>query len=190
MVLAGTFRNIKNYVNYYYYLTHTRCPSWFIGVILGYYIYKLKRQEFRLELNKTVVWIIWGVCLGTMLTCVLGGFNSLRGEEYYRWGNAFYIALVRPVWCLAISWVILACTNDYGGDKKKTKKSKPTKLLSGPINWVLSLPIYQVLNRFTYTVYLTHVTILYMITYDKKHPGYFSNINVVGTRKYLAFICT
>jgi peptidoglycan/LPS O-acetylase OafA/YrhL len=73
--------------------------------------------------------------------------------------------------------------------KKNPKKSKPTKPLSGPINWVLSLPIYQVLNRFTYTVYLIHVTILYMITYDKKRPGYFSNINVVGTRKYLAFIC-
>jgi hypothetical protein len=121
MVLAGTFRNIKNYENYYYYRTHTRCPSWFIGVILGYYIYKLKQKEFRLKLNKTVVWIIWGVCLGTMLTCVLGGFNSLRDEEYDRWGNAFYIALVRPVWSLAISWIILACTNDYGGEKKSKK---------------------------------------------------------------------
>jgi hypothetical protein len=56
------------------------------------------------------------MCLGTMLACSLGGYSTLRGEEYDRYGNAFYIALVRPVWSVAVSWVILACTNDYGGE--------------------------------------------------------------------------
>jgi hypothetical protein len=127
-----------------------------------------------------MVWIIWGVCLGTMLACSLGGYGTLRGEQYDRWGNAIHIALVRPIWSLAVSWVILACTNDYGGEKKKTKKAKPTKLFSGPINWVLSLPIYQVLNRFTYSIYLSHLTIFYMITFAKKRPDYFSSFNMVS----------
>jgi peptidoglycan/LPS O-acetylase OafA/YrhL len=181
--VTSTFRNPKNYEKYYYYLTHTRCVPWFIGLILGYYIFKLKQDKLRLKLNKTLVWIIWAVCFGTMLTCVLGGHSTLRGEEYDRWGNAFYIALVRPVWSLAVSWVILACTNDYGGENKPKKKSKPTKVFPGPVNWVLSLPIYQVLNRFTYSIYLTHVTLLYIISYDRKRPGYFSNFNLVGTNR-------
>jgi hypothetical protein len=71
-----------------------------------------------------MVWIIWGVCLGTMLACSLGGYGTLRGEEYDRWGNAIHIALVRPVWSLAVSWVILACTNDYGGEKTNTTKNQ------------------------------------------------------------------
>jgi hypothetical protein len=78
----------------------------------------MKQNEFRLELNKLVVWIIWGLCLLTMLACSLGGYSTLRGEEYDRLGNAFHIALVRSAWSLAISWVILACTSDYGGDNK------------------------------------------------------------------------
>ncbi|CAH1381071.1 unnamed protein product, partial [Tenebrio molitor] len=154
--------NVNNYQNYYYFLTHTRGAPWFVGVILGYYIFKLKQNEFTLKLNKTVVWIIWGVCLGTMLACSLGGYSTLRGEEYDRYGNAFHIALVRPVWSVAVSWIILACTSDYGG----------------PINWVLSLPIYQVLNRFTYSIYLTHLTILNVIAFNKKRPDYFSNFNM------------
>ncbi|KAJ3619355.1 hypothetical protein MTP99_005043 [Tenebrio molitor] len=156
------YGNFNNYQNYYYFLTHTRCAPWFIGLILGYYIFKLKQNEFRLELNKLVVLIIWGVCLGTMLVCSLGGYRTLRGEEYDRLGNAFHIALVRPAWSVAISWVILACISDYGG----------------PINWVLSLPIHQVLNRFSYCIYLIHVTILYMIIFDQKRSYEFSNLNM------------
>ncbi|KAJ3630520.1 hypothetical protein MTP99_011713 [Tenebrio molitor] len=161
-ILTNFYGNVSNYENLYYFLTHTRCAPWLIGLILGYYIFKLKQDEFKLKLNKTMVWIIWGVCLGTMLACSLGGYGTLRGEQYDRWGNAIHIALVRPVWSLAVSWVILACTNDYGG----------------PINWVLSLPIYQVLNRFTYSIYLSHLTIFYMITFAKKRPDYFSSFNM------------
>jgi peptidoglycan/LPS O-acetylase OafA/YrhL len=125
-ILASAFRNRSNYGKYYYVRTHTRCAPWFIGVILGYYIFKIKQNQFRLKLKKIVVWILWGLCFGTLLACVLGGHSTLRGEEYDRWGNAFHIALVRPVWCLAVSWIILACTNDYGGEKK-TKKTKTHK---------------------------------------------------------------
>ncbi|KAJ3619361.1 hypothetical protein MTP99_005049 [Tenebrio molitor] len=101
---------------------------------------------------------------GTMLACSLGGYRTLRNKGYDKWGNAIHIALVRPVWSLAISWVILACTNDYGG----------------LINWVLSLPIYQILNRFTYSysIYLTHLTILHIAIYGKKRPDYFNNFNM------------
>jgi hypothetical protein len=121
-VLARAFRNSYNYQNKYYLLTHTRSAPWVIGVILGYFIFKIKQKELTLKLNRIVVWVMWGVCFGTLLACVLGGHSTLRGEEYDRWGNAFHIALVRPAWSLAICWVILACTNDYGGEKKNNKK--------------------------------------------------------------------
>jgi hypothetical protein len=119
-----------------------------------------------------------------MLACSLGGYRTLRNKGYDKWGNAIHIALVRPVWSLAISWVILACTNDYGGEKK-VNKLKPTRLFAGLINWVLSLPIYQILNRFTYSysIYLTHLTILHIAIYGKKRPDYFNNFNMVSSCK-------
>jgi peptidoglycan/LPS O-acetylase OafA/YrhL len=117
-----------------------------------------------------------------MLTCSLGGYRTLRSKEYDKWGNAIHIALVRPVWSLAVSLLILACTNDYGGEKKMNKL-KPTRLFAGPINWILSLPIYEILNRFSYSIYLTHLTNLYMTIYGKKRPDYFSNFNMVGTSR-------
>jgi amino acid transporter len=90
--------NSYNYQNNYYLVTHTRSVPWVIGVILGYFIFKIKQNEVTLKLNRIVVWVMWGVCFGTLLACVLGGHSTLRGEEYDRWGNAFHIALVRPAW--------------------------------------------------------------------------------------------
>lgn len=55
---------------------------------------------------------------------------------------------------------------------------------SGPINWFLSLPIFGVLNRFSYSMYLTHVTTLYMITYSTKLPVYFSDFYLVSIAKW------
>ncbi|RZC31744.1 nose resistant to fluoxetine protein 6-like, partial [Asbolus verrucosus] len=162
VILSNLYGNATDYSNKYYLLTHTRATPWVIGVILGYYIFKIKQNEIRFRLHKFVALMMWAICLATLLTCVLGGHGTLRGKEYDRMGNSFHIAFVRPVWSIAISWIILACITNYGG----------------PINWILSLPIYQVLNRFTYSIYLTHVTMLYMIIYNKKWPDYFSDLNM------------
>nr|XP_008192685.2 PREDICTED: nose resistant to fluoxetine protein 6-like [Tribolium castaneum] len=161
-ILSNFYGNSNDYQTKYYLLTHTRSGPWVIGMVLGYFIFKIKHNEISLRPNKVVVFVSWGVCLGTLLACVLGGHSTLRGKEYDKWGNAIHIALVRPIWSLAISWIILACTTCHGG----------------PINWFLSLPIYQVLNRFTYSIYLTHVTLLYVIAYGKKWPDYFGDFNM------------
>lgn len=112
-------RNSINYQNRYYLLTHTRAGPWVIGVILGYFIFKIKQNEISFKLNRIIVFVFWGVCLGTLLACVLGGHSTLRGKEYDKWGNAVHIALVRTVWSIAISWIILACATSYGGTRKK-----------------------------------------------------------------------
>ncbi|XP_063927803.1 nose resistant to fluoxetine protein 6-like [Zophobas morio] len=152
----------NDYHNKYYLLTHTRGTPWVVGVVLGFFLFKIKQKEITLELNQWVVLVAWGACFATLLACVLGGHSTLRSPEYDRWGNVLHITLVRPVWSVAIAWIILACCNDYGG----------------PINWILSLPIFQVLNRFTYGIYLTHVTFLHVIAYGRHWPDYFSVFNM------------
>ncbi|XP_063927526.1 nose resistant to fluoxetine protein 6-like [Zophobas morio] len=151
-----------DYQNEYYLLTHTRATPWVVGVVLGFFLFKIKQKEITLELNQWVVLVAWGACFATLLACVLGGHSTLRSPEYDRWGNVLHITLVRPLWSVAIAWIILACCNDYGG----------------PVNWILSLPIFQVLNRFTYGIYLTHVTFLYVIAYGRHWPDYFGGFNM------------
>lgn len=112
-------RNSDNYQNNYYLLTHTRAAPWFIGVILGYFIFKIKQKDITIRLHKLTAIAIWGICITVLFVCVLGGHSSLRGSDYDQWGNAFHIALVRPVWSLSITWIILACITGYGGKLPK-----------------------------------------------------------------------
>nr|XP_008192686.2 PREDICTED: nose resistant to fluoxetine protein 6-like [Tribolium castaneum]XP_015835054.1 PREDICTED: nose resistant to fluoxetine protein 6-like [Tribolium castaneum] len=161
-LVSNFYGNFKDYMHKYYFLTHLRAAPWMIGVILGYYLFKIKQKSTQIKINKIIVCIMWVVCIGVMLACILGGHNTLRSEQYNRWGNSIHIALVRPVWSLAISWIIFACTADYGG----------------PINWILSLPVYQVLNKFTYSMYLVHVVVLSVVIGKRKYPDHFSQLNM------------
>ncbi|XP_063927799.1 nose resistant to fluoxetine protein 6-like [Zophobas morio] len=152
----------NDYHNKYYLRTHTRATPYVVGLVLGFFLFKLKHKEITLKLNQWVVWVAWGACFATLLGCVLGGHSTLRGPEYDRWGNVSHITFVRNLWSLANAWIIIACCNGYGG----------------PVNWFLSLPIFQVLNRFAYGIYLTHVTFLYVIAYGRHWPDYFSVFNM------------
>nr|XP_015835057.1 PREDICTED: nose resistant to fluoxetine protein 6-like isoform X4 [Tribolium castaneum] len=170
-LVSNFYGNFKDYMHKYYFLTHLRAAPWMIGVIVGYYLFKIKQKSTQIKISKIIVCIMWMMCIGVMLACVLGGHNTLRSKQYNRWGNSLHIALVRPVWSLAISWIIFACTADYGG----------------PINWILSLPVYQVLNKFTYSMYLVHVVVLSVVIGNRKYPDHFSQLNMLY--EYAGTIC-
>ncbi|XP_044255135.1 nose resistant to fluoxetine protein 6-like [Tribolium madens] len=170
-LVANLYGNFKEYTHKYYFLTHLRASPWIIGIILGYYLFKIKQNNTQIKINKFIVCITWVICIGAMLGCVLGGHSTLRTKEYDSWGNALYITFIRPVWSVAISWIIFACTVDYGG----------------PVNWFLSLPIYQVLNKFTYSMYLVHVVVLSVIVGNRKYPDHFSKLNMMY--EYAGTVC-
>ncbi|KAJ8969798.1 hypothetical protein NQ317_003303 [Molorchus minor] len=165
--LSGVITNIytrasvDEYMNNFYLKTHTRAAPWLMGIFLGYVLAKMQFQENKNILpkfNKKLLIVLWTICIVGLLSCVYGGHSTLRGPDYDRLGNAFYIALLRPAWSLCVMWIIFACVTGYGG----------------PVNWFLSFPIYQVLNRFTYSIYILHVTVLYIMGYASKRGVYFS----------------
>lgn len=55
--------------------------------------------------------------------------------------------------------------------------------LLGPVNWILSLPIFQIFGRLSYSMYLVHVTTLYMISYSQRIPCFASDFDLVGNKK-------
>ncbi|KAL1509192.1 hypothetical protein ABEB36_003966 [Hypothenemus hampei] len=163
-LITNLYGDIGNYQTKYYLRTHTRASPWFVGALYGYVIAEVKfgNSARYMKLNKLIIYVLWIVALTVIPLCIFLGHDTLRSETYHKYANAFYNALVRPTWALCIGWVAFACSTGYGGF----------------VNTFLSLPIFQILNKFTYSIYLLHVTMLYMIIYASKTPAYYSFFNI------------
>ncbi|KAK5641505.1 hypothetical protein RI129_010052 [Pyrocoelia pectoralis] len=148
------------YVWQYYFPAYTRAAPWLIGIILGYYLYLSKKEKRTLPMKAVVV--VWILSLVVICAIVFGG-HGLLTSEYHKPINSVYFALVRPAWALVISGVIFTCANNYGG----------------PVNWFLSLPIFEVLSRFTYTLYIVHYIVIYILTSQMRTTIFFNNLEAM-----------
>ncbi|XP_031334569.1 O-acyltransferase like protein-like isoform X2 [Photinus pyralis] len=158
----------------YYFPAYTRAAPWLIGIILGYYLYLSKKKRYELS---TIVAILCILSLMVMCAIVFGGHNLIT-SEYRRVLNAIYIALVRPAWALAVAAVIFTCANGY----------------AGPVNWFLSLPIFEVLSRFTYTLYVVHYIVIFVLTSQMRTTVLFRNLEAMhqfwGDFAFTLFVAT
>ncbi|XP_053744262.1 O-acyltransferase like protein-like [Synchiropus splendidus] len=117
-VLSGFFiianaRSTDDFLFFYYYdKPYSRCGPFVIGILFGMYL-KLRKESL---LKKK-----WQVALGWMsslsvLALVVGlGFFFYLDPDPSATGPAFYHGLHRILWVTALSWVILACEEGYGG---------------------------------------------------------------------------
>ncbi|XP_045478918.1 nose resistant to fluoxetine protein 6-like isoform X2 [Harmonia axyridis] len=158
-ILSNLYGDNTEFMMKFYIKTHNRANVWLTGVLVGYVIHQIKQKKLNLRMNKIIIFAIWVVTLVSLLICIFIGHGSLRTKEYQQWGNSLHIALIRQYWAMGISWIMVACISGYGG----------------PVNWFLSLPIYQVLNRFTYSVYIVHYMIITLWFASMKSPIYFSD---------------
>ncbi|KAF2900220.1 hypothetical protein ILUMI_05972 [Ignelater luminosus] len=150
------------YIKYYYFATWIRCLPWLIGIIVGYGIFKIRRTQKELFINKIILLVLWVASLAVLYVCVFEGYDVAIGKAD-KVANAFHMALTRPAWAIALSWVIFACTTGYGG----------------PINWFLTLPVFQVISKLTYSMYLTHYSVLLVIGAQMVAPPAFSNFQML-----------
>ncbi|XP_044747810.1 nose resistant to fluoxetine protein 6-like [Coccinella septempunctata] len=159
-LLSNIYGDSTAFLTQFYVKTHTRANTWLTGVLVGYVIHQIKLKKWNLRLNKILVFVTWIFCLASLLVCIFIGHDSLRTPEYQQWGNSLHIALIRQYWAIGICWIILVCISGYGG----------------PINWFLSLPIYQVFNRFAYSIYIVHYMVITLWFASTKSPIYFSDL--------------
>ncbi|XP_065155198.1 O-acyltransferase like protein-like [Atheta coriaria] len=152
---------LTDYMTIYYTATYTRAAPWLIGIIVGYYIYKIKVvQKGEFKMSRLLNICLWAGSLAVMATCV---FVDKMQDEYDRLAMSSYIAFVRPAWSIALSWLIFACVTGYGG----------------PVNAFLSSRVFQVLARLTYSMYLTHSLVLLVLYMSIKQPLLFSNAHAM-----------
>ncbi|XP_065155200.1 nose resistant to fluoxetine protein 6-like [Atheta coriaria] len=162
LLLAVDVENAEKYSMYYYHATYSRAAPWLIGIIVGYVIYQVKivRKDQKFKIGVYLNMALWIASLAVMATCV---FVDKSQDEYDRLDNSSYIAFVRPAWAIALSWVIFACVTGYGG----------------PVNAFLSARVFQVLARLTYSMYLTHYSVLYVLYLSIKQPMPFTHARVI-----------
>lgn len=108
-----------------------------------------------------------------MLAIVFGNYplQQIDNEESVITG-AFYESCSRVSWAISLSWIIFCCTHGYGG----------------PVNWFLSLSIWQPLARISYSIYLVHLPIQLVLAASVRVPTYFSDTNTVTLINYYLYI--
>lgn len=84
-------------------------------------------------------------------------------EKASAFAKGLYHALPRVALPTALSFIVFACHYGYGGI----------------MNWVLSLPQWQPISRLTYSMYITHVFMIYMLDRQIRTPRQFSDLIMV-----------
>ncbi|XP_044737959.1 nose resistant to fluoxetine protein 6-like [Chrysoperla carnea] len=151
-----------DYFRVYYAQTYARAGPWILGLFLGYILYNTKNKVIRI--NRILVALLWLLTALAMLFIVFGNYKAMRSDyvrhEAY---DAIFTGLHRNIWGLAIGWIIFACMHGYGG----------------PVNWFLSLSMFQVLAKLTYSIYLLHMGIQGIRAGNVRINTYFSNMAVL-----------
>ncbi|XP_055845377.1 nose resistant to fluoxetine protein 6-like [Episyrphus balteatus] len=124
---------------------HTRCGSWLIGFILGYFMHKNRQTKFHLP--RIVQFLAWIACFVTFAAIIFGPYPTLHAHSQGTvFEAAMYEGLKRVSWAIALSWITFACHYGFGG----------------VVDTCLSHPFWQPFGRLTYALYLMHMGVIRM----------------------------
>ncbi|CAH1987780.1 unnamed protein product [Acanthoscelides obtectus] len=114
MYLKLTYRDYTNA-----YDTHSRFINYTMGITLGLFMREKKHLPFLFNMKmtkssrSTANLIIWtAVLLGMLATCIC--YQAVEMQDYYVNKTVFY-SLMRPAWCIGLSWIVYASYHGYGG---------------------------------------------------------------------------
>ncbi|KAJ4443418.1 hypothetical protein ANN_05086 [Periplaneta americana] len=172
-------------VNYTYFHTHTRCVPWFVGLLCGYLVYSTTDWRARVaagidslpKITVTLAWLL-AIVLLTGVYVSLHPFQQLD-YEYNVVEAALYHALTRPLWAIAITWVIFACVSGYGGTVHNLDEYAQKHENKGLLNTILSWPVWRPLARLTFAIYLIHFDVVLGHIISARVPVYQSVLNKV-----------
>ncbi|VDP03852.1 unnamed protein product [Schistosoma margrebowiei] len=109
-----------------------------------------------------------GVCLSSIfcVSTVYGLYGLLSGkvEPFTTFGAATYTAFHRPIFILGIAIVVSMCALGCGG----------------PIRWILTLSVFRVPSRLTYTAYLVHPIVVLFIALGSQNPILLDDLHLVS----------
>jgi peptidoglycan/LPS O-acetylase OafA/YrhL len=161
---TADFASINFFLTWIYYPTHARMGPWFIGMTLGYIMYRNRHE--KVQLNPVFNAIMWTISLTIFALITMGSqimFSPVAVNETTLLANAFYLAFYRNGWALASAWMVFACHNGTGGI----------------IRWFLQLPQWQPLGRMGLSLYLLGFMFQHFMLMHAKQPVYFDEIELI-----------
>lgn len=146
-----------------YTVTHARIDSWMMGIFTGYIMHTIQGKVIRIP--RIFVAFGWLLSISAMLTVIFVQY-PLQQENFKEIPlifDATYDSLKRICWCLALSWVILACHLSHGGIVQK----------------FLSLPIWLPISKLSFCIYLVHLPVQLIYLASIRTPQFFSNFHAI-----------
>ncbi|XP_066295287.1 O-acyltransferase like protein-like isoform X1 [Branchiostoma lanceolatum] len=162
-----------DYVGTTYQWTFTRMAPYFMGMLLGYWLFSTNRQVPNNPNTRKLMLLGWVVGTACALFALVTPFRTpganLLGQPAWR-------TFDRSLFSAGVAWVVYACCVGYGG------------IISEFLSWSGWMP----LSRLTYTAYLIHPMIMQVYYMSYKGALLYSGINwwfLFVSFSFLAFAC-
>ncbi|KAK4473177.1 hypothetical protein MN116_004357 [Schistosoma mekongi] len=137
---------------------YTRWNTYSIGLLFGWFLEKHINILQDVGIKMKVMIALIGICLSSIfcVSTVYGLYGLLSGkvEPFTTFGAAAYTAFHRPIFALGVAIVVSMCALGCGG----------------PIRSILTLSIFRVPARLTYTAYLVHPIVIMFIALGGQNP--------------------
>ena len=145
---------------------YCRISPYLVGIILGYVFFKNYRFKFHRVVNLFIYLLLWAMAIVFGMSTVYGLYSSFNGHHLTVTENVMYFMFSRLTWGLALAQLAFCCHYGYGG----------------VINHFLSLPFWVPLSRLTFTAYLIHPAVIFVLYSSLRHDLHFdTNTMVVYT---------
>jgi peptidoglycan/LPS O-acetylase OafA/YrhL len=123
---------------YDYYVTPTyRLSEFLVGILFGYAMHNMRKVSKTSPLTFVVSYIGWIVAVGLLYNI----FYQNKPFEIFGSNQHAYSATYRPLWSLAVCYVVFACHQHQTG---------------GLIRWFLNLNLWQPLSKIGLSIYIFH----------------------------------
>ena len=138
-----------------------RISTYFIGIALGYFCYRLKKEE---NYVRPLIQQI-GAFLLSLLFFAAPIYSTYWALKY-EWStvaSVLYITFARSIFGLGMGGLILMCFTGNGGF----------------MNWFFSWPFFQVFAKLTYGLYLFHLLVMMFYFISFRHLPYLSDMTSI-----------
>ncbi|XP_017785861.1 PREDICTED: nose resistant to fluoxetine protein 6-like [Nicrophorus vespilloides] len=156
-LLANIYRdNIK----FNEYETHARISVYMIGICFGFYLFDTDKKKLKIDTSTNV--FIWALML-FLMTLIIVEYPSIYSVPIDIFNFDLFVSFTRPIWCFGLCWIIHSCITGSGGF----------------VNWILSKPLWQILARLSYSMYLLHMTVQMISSGAIQNATHFSDYNTM-----------
>jgi hypothetical protein len=110
--VTSVFSTGDRYLHYIYLSPINHAPAWLFGILTGYLLYR--HGSTKIQIPKKTNLILWSTSFFVMTLLLLSQTVATRNSHNYFF-SAVLNSLARPLWSLAVCFMIFSCSTGHGG---------------------------------------------------------------------------